>query len=817
VAGYVNVALCCAPFATLTYAVPGHLAGLALPPGLRVLVPLGRSIRPGMILSGEARPPEGVEIKPLVWPLEHVPLLDAAYLDMIGNLAARQMCHPGRVLGQILPAALRQSKVVFTVPDKARLRRKTPRALLEASPPEALELAAKWAAGAMQVSGAGRGPERALRLLVDPPWPVRPGATARIALLDYLYEHGQTPLSVVAGHFGRDMGPVIRALGQLGLVEMGAWDTASPGSEDGCPATLAAPCPNEAPDEAPGETPDEISDAPLTDEQAAAMAHLAPLLGAPGGAVRLVHGVTGSGKTRLYLELAQKCLDMGRPVVLLAPEVALAGHLYRAATEALAGATVLLSHGSLSPAAREAVFRRVAAAREPVVLVGTRSALFLPVAAPGLIVLDEEHDASFKQEERLSYQAKEVAFFRSRREGGLLVLGSATPDVKTYHAAQCGAVPCLVLSQRAGTSRPPEIEIVDLGRAAPAPSRRAAPDGEKSPERTAVLARASAATLAETVARGEQAIILLNRRGYAPVLYCLDCESVLCCPDCDLAYTFHKTRQRLVCHYCGRTQDFPAPCATCGGTHFLPLGAGSESLAEELSGILPPGTTVARLDRDSAARPGRTEEILAGFASGASRVLVGTQMLSKGHHFPRVTLVVAADADMGRNLPDYRAAERVFQLLVQVAGRAGRGDIPGKVLIQTRNPGDPFWELVRRADYQGFFQEELRRREKWGYPPFAKLALVRISFPKDDPAGFSALTDVGRVLREAASAAGGGVRVLGPAPASLPLIGGRRRYHCMIKSPDWPAIRNLFARVRDVVAPGGEVRVSLDLDPVDML
>ncbi|MEF3698973.1 replication restart helicase PriA [Desulfolutivibrio sp.] len=807
--GYVSVALFCAPFATLTYAVPGHLAGHELSPGLRVLVPLGRSIRAGMILADQAAPPDGVEIKPLVWPLERAPLLDAAYLEMIDNLAARQMCHPGQVLGQILPAALRQSKVVFTAPEKARLRRRTPRALLDASPQEAADLAAQWAVGVMQVSGAGRGQERALRLLVDPPWPVRPGATARIALLDYLYERGQTPLSVVAGHFGRDMGPVIRALGQLGLVEMGVCDGVSSDGQDDCPALAAAPCPPEA--------PEEVSNAPLTDEQGAAMAHLSPLLCAPGGAVRLVHGVTGSGKTRLYLELARQCLDRGRSVVLLAPEVALAGHLYRAVREVLPGATAILSHGSLSPAVREAAFRRAAAARAPVVVVGARSALFLPVAAPGLIVLDEEHDASFKQEERLGYQAKEVAFFRSRREGGLLILGSATPDVKTYHAAARGVVPCVVLSRRAGTSQPPEIEIVDMGQTVKAPSRQAGPGGGKPPERTAVLAQASAAALAETVARGEQAIILLNRRGYAPVLYCLDCETVLCCPDCDLAYTFHKSRQRLVCHYCGRTQDFPAPCAKCGGTHFLPLGAGSESLAEELSGILPPGTTVARLDRDSAARPGRTEEILAEFASGASQVLVGTQMLSKGHHFPRVTLVIAADADMGRNLPDYRAAERTFQLLVQVAGRAGRGDIPGKVLIQTRNPGDPFWELVRGADYQGFVSQELARREKWGYPPFSKLALVRISFPKDDPAGFTVLSDVGRVLREAAAAAGVGVRVLGPAPASLPLIGGRKRYHCMIKSPDWPAVRVLFAKVRAVVPRGGEVRISLDLDPVDML
>jgi primosomal protein N' (replication factor Y) len=326
--------------------------------------------------------------------------------------------------------------------------------------------------------------------------------------------------------------------------------------------------------------------------------------------------------------------------------------------------------------------------------------------------------------------------------------------------------------------------------------------------------------LRETVQRGEQAIILLNRRGYAPVLYCLDCEKVLACPDCDLAYTFHRGRQRLVCHYCGRTEEFPIPCAACGGSSFLPLGAGSESLEEELAGLLPLETRVARLDRDSAARPGRAEDILADFASGGARVLAGTQMLSKGHHFPNVTLVIAADADMGRNLPDYRAAERTFQLLVQVAGRAGRGENPGRVLIQTRNPVDPFWDLVRRADYEGFYREELRRRERWLYPPFTKLGLVRVSFPKDCEEGYRILAELGRVLRAGAAVAGKEgreFRVLGPAPAALPLIGGRRRFHCLLKAPDWPAIRRLFAAARGCVPRGGEVRMSLDLDPVDML
>ncbi len=807
--GYVHVALVSAPFATLTYGIPLRLAGGAFPPGLRVLAPLGKTIRAGVVMESGVPPLEGVETRPLVWPLEHVPLLDTAYLEMVRNLAARQSCTPGRVLGQVLPAGLRQARVVFSAPRQGRVLRATPRSLFELSGDEAAFWAAAWADGTMlagEAGPSGRAAGRVVRLCADPPWPVRPGATARLALLDFLFERGQVPLAVVSGHFGRDMGPVIRALGKLGLVEIGAVQDLPEPEKEG--PEVVAPCPAEA------------LGAPLTDEQALALGELSKALGADAGQVRLVHGVTGSGKTRLYLELVRECLNQGRQAFVLAPEVALAGHLHRAVREAFPGARVTLYHGSLSPSVREAVFRRVAADREPGVVVGTRSALFLPAPNPGLFVLDEEHDASFKQEERLGYQAKEVAFFRAGLARALLVLGSATPDVKTYHAVVTGAVPAVALTRRVGASVPPDIEIVDLGRTDKAPPRKAGPKGEASPRRAAVLAESSAQALTETVIRGEQAIILLNRRGYAPVLYCLDCEKVLACPDCDLAYTFHRSRQKLVCHYCGRTEDFPVPCATCGGSSFLPLGAGSESLEEELGEALPQGTRVARLDRDSAARPGRAEEILADFAARRSQVLVGTQMLSKGHHFPGVTLVIAADADMGRNLPDFRAAERTFQLLVQVAGRAGRGESPGRVLIQTRNPADPFWELVRRADYQGFFQEEMRRRKKWLYPPFTKLGLVRVSFPKDCEEGFRVLSELGRAFRAAASTAGKDgrdVRVLGPAPAALPLIGGRRRFHCLLKAPDWPVIRRLFAAAREVVPLGGEVRVTLDLDPVDML
>jgi primosomal protein N' (replication factor Y) (superfamily II helicase) len=270
-----------------------------------------------------------------------------------------------------------------------------------------------------------------------------------------------------------------------------------------------------------------------------------------------------------------------------------------------------------------------------------------------------------------------------------------------------------------------------------------------------------------------------------------------------------------VCHYCGYSRPHPSPCPTCGGASFLPMGVGAELLEEQLAGLLPAGTRIARLDRDVARRPERAEAILKDFAAGKAQVLVGTQMLSKGHHFPEVTLVVAADADLGRNLPDYRASERTFQLLTQVAGRAGRGSRPGRVLIQTRTPDDPFFAHVVRGDFEGFFELELSRRKRLCYPPFTRLGLARLSFPRDWQEGLAAVTAVGEAMRRIAAPLG--VRVLGPAPAPLFILAGRRRYHCLLKSPDWPTIRQVFAAGREVLPASSKVRLTLDLDPVDML
>ena len=784
---FARIALFSPPFATLTYALPSVFPAAFWQPGLRVAVPLGKgALRAGVVLSVDdaAELPPGVNCRTLAWPLEERPLLPPELLDLAQDLASRQGLSPGCVLGHVLPQGLRQTRVRLReigAESSARGGRTwSLRDICAAPGDEQARLAAALCAGQARLlpPGVDAAAEEHCRLLTDPPWPVRPSASRQMAVLDFLHEHGRVSRRQLCRSLP-GAAAVLRNLLTAGLVAL------ERGDEETEDESLLPPPP------APFR---------LNAAQQAALADMTRALDADEAATRLLYGVTGSGKTAVYLELARHCLAQGRSVLLLAPEVALAHKLRRDAARVLPHVPLFLSHGYQTPGRREAVFRALAGQKGPCLVVGTRSALFLPLPRLGCIILDEEHDGSFKQDEGLPYQAKEVAWFRVGQRRGLLVLGSATPDIKTFYAAEQGRLPMLRLPQRVGGRPLPPVELVDIG----ALSCR--------PEDGGLLAARSEEALREVIRRGEQAVVLLNRRGYAPLMFCQDCKATLKCPHCQIGLAYHKGRERLVCHYCGFSLPFPSPCPTCKGTSFLPLGEGTEKLAECLSVLA--GEPVLRLDRDSTRRPGHMEEILAAFARRESPILVGTQMLSKGHHFPRVTLVVVADGDLGLNLPDYRAAERTFQLLVQSAGRAGRGELPGEVLIQTRDAGHYCWQYVQRADYEGFYAAELARRRKYGYPPFVRLALVRLSYEAADSRGPERLALAGRVLREAAQREN--VRLLGPAPAPLALLRGRRRYHCLLKGADWQGVRRVFAallREREAA----HLRPFLDLDPVNML
>ena len=788
---YASVALLSPPYACLTYALPPEFPAAFWQTGLRLAVPLGRgeqgALRAAVLLrvSPTTDLPENVACKTVCWPLENEALLPPDLLALALDLARRQGVEPGHILGHVLPQGLRSTRVRLHRLEAGRASALSLRQIREIQPEERRELAQALCVGAarMLAPGADAASEEFCLLRADPPWPVRPSAARQIEVLEYLHEHGAVSRRRLLQNLGQAVAPALQSLLKAGHLALTREDS---GEED--EQALLPPPP----------TP-----FCLNADQEAALAGLRAALGEEEPASRLLYGVTGSGKTAVYLELAKMCLAQGKSLLLLAPEVALAHKLRRDAACSLPDAPLFFYHGYQSPARREATFRALAARREPCLVVGTRSALFLPVPRLGCVVLDEEHDGSFKQDESLSYQAKEVAWFRMAQTRGLLLLGSATPDVKTFYAAENGHLPLLRLPSRVGGKPLPPVELIDISTVSPVVS---AMDGD------GLLAPQSEAALRETLDRGEQAVVLLNRRGYAPLMYCLDCNSTLRCPQCEIGLTYHKGREKLVCHYCGYTRPFPSPCPQCKGMNFLPLGEGTERLAERLSVLA--GRPVLRLDRDSTRRPGRMEEILAAFARQEAPILVGTQMLSKGHHFPQVTLAVVADGDLGLNLPDYRAAERPFQLLVQSAGRAGRGAKPGRVLLQTRDVSHYCWQHVQTGDYEGFYAAELARRRLRRYPPFVRLALIRMSFGVEEKNGPAALNELATALRARARELD--VQMLGPAPAPLALLRGRRRFHCLLKAGDWQALRRLyfFARSRKASAL---LRLFLDLDPVNML
>ncbi len=777
---YWQVALISPPYSTLTYSVPEYFPHTIWQQGLRVSVFVGKTLRPGILL--EAKDHSGLErsVKDLFWPLESRPLLNSLFLQLAQDLAGRYLKTAGQVLAQVLPKNLRSMSQIFVHQEPDVKSGVSLQELQRMGREEFQQLAALWTAGRLWVhQKTGQVQEQQCLLNCDPPWPVRPNALRQQKVLDYLWQKGRASKKELQ----QSLGPAASCLQDLEKKELVIWQNQ---------------------DEAPGDikldTPEPALLQPCSD-QARVISELSKDLESRQCRIRLLFGVTGSGKTLVYLHLLQKCLESGRSVLILAPEVALAWQLQQEIHKELPSVQVYLYHGYQSAGYRGQTFVAVSSQKQPCVVVGTRSAVFLPRQDWGLIILDEEHDSSFKQEERLTYQAKEIAYFWARHCAALLLLGSASPDVKTFFAAEKGELGLQSLQHRVGAGRLPAVELVHLkqGQAMEGP-----------------FAAQVDAALQDCLQRGEQAIILLNKRGYAPLVYCVSCSSVVMCEHCEVGLTYHKQVQRLICHYCGLQKPFPLPCPQCGAHQYVPISEGTEQVEEYLSARLDPSTAVLRLDRDSTRRKGSMQDILQDFSSGRAQVLVGTQMCSKGHHFPQVTLVVVLDGDVGLNLPDYRATERTFQLLLQVSGRAGRGENPGRVMIQTRNPGHYCWQYVLNNDYYGFYQAELQKRRRLNYPPFSKLGLLHLSYPVHCKQGQQQLQNIGELAQ--ARAKRYDLQVLGPAPAPLSRVRNRLRYQCLLKGQSWTAIRGLAREIMKYSDAGSSgLRISLDLDPLQML
>jgi primosomal protein N' (replication factor Y) len=738
----VRVALPVAVDRLFEYAVPEALAAEA-EPGRRVRVPFESRRLVGVIVEALASPSDPARpLRPLAAVLDPAPVLPPAWLGILRDEAGRCLCPVGIALAAALPPGSR--------PRPAERIALTPRG------------------EAALASGALRGPGREIAAAI---------AKRPLGL--------RTLVRRFPG--GRDL---LAALERDGLVTRSAVDG---GGRSARTSARDEPAPG---------LHEEDARVTLTPEQDAALGAIAAAVRARRPDRFLLHGVTGSGKTEVYLRAVDATLGLGRQALVLVPEITLT-HQIVARLRARFGDRAAVLHSGLRPGERRAQWERLRAGATPIA-VGARSALFAPLADLGLVVIDEEHDAAYKNEEGFRYHARELAGRRAAATGAPVVLGSATPSLETRFAAERGEVARLVLPRRIGGRPLPAVELVNLEK-----ERALLPRGRKL-----LLSPSLLRAMRQTLEAGGQTILFLNRRGFSTQILCFECQHVERCKHCDISLVYHAAQSLLRCHYCDYHVAPPETCSKCGAPDTALLGVGTERVVEEVRRQLP-AARVARLDRDSARKRGVTEALLRDLAAGRVDVLVGTQMVAKGHDFPGVRLVGVVNADQSLHFPDFRAAERTFQILTQVAGRAGRGPTPGRVVVQTYLPDHYAIRPVVDHDYETFYRAELGERAALGYPPAGELAHAVVSGSDAEQAESGAR----RLAREIAEpAAAVGVEVLGPAPAPLARLRGRHRFQILLKGRDRDAVHVAAARLQDAATrlPRG-LRVAVDVAPLNMM
>ena len=542
--------------------------------------------------------------------------------------------------------------------------------------------------------------------------------------------------------------------------------------------------------------PDATPERTLTPEQLSAWRHLEEAAIAGVFRTMLLHGVTGSGKTELYLRLARLVVQSRRRVLVLVPEIALtpsAAGLFRARF----GDRVAIQHSGLSAGERHDQWQRIRHGDVDVV-VGTRSAVFAPIEGLGLIVVDEEHDASYKQDEVPRYHGRDLAVLRGKMEQALVVLGSATPSLETAANARAGRYDTVRLTQRVHNRPLAAVRVIDMRQEFAARGADVA------------LSEALLQAIEDRLSKGEQSLVLLNRRGFATVVFCRECAASIECPHCSVTLTYHRAVRRLRCHYCNYATPVPARCGACGGQYLEQSGFGTERLENDLRARFP-GARLARVDRDTIRRRGAIAAVLQDVARGRIDILVGTQMIAKGHDFPAVTLVGVVSADVGLGLADFRAAERTFQLLTQVVGRAGRGDTPGEALIQTLYPDHYSIRAAAAQDYDPFYEREIEFRRHLHYPPETALINVIVKGRTLD----AAMTDAHELVRRTRVHGPDG-KVIGPAPAAVSKIKDEYRAQFFIKGRQRKPMRVALMRALEERADLKR-KTSIDVDPMNLV
>jgi primosomal protein N' (replication factor Y) len=726
------------------YAVPDALLG-RLQAGCRVKVPLGRGDRPavGYCVRLETKRIGSRKLKEILAPVDAVPLLRPPMIRLTRWMSEYYLCDWGQVLESVVPAGVR---------DAAGTRLTTLLSLAEVwrGKIDDLKLPKKQAL-VLQVLEASR----------DPLTPQQLAAAAHCT---------QAPITTL-----RRKGVI-----ESKVVRIHQLDAAEPMGEREANHELNA------------------------DQQRALDVVLDALRGKRHETI-LLHGITGSGKTEVYIRAIQEVVEYGRQAIVLVPEISLTPQVRQRFQARFGDVAVLHSH--LSDAERHAHWERISRG-ETRVVVGARSAIFAPTPNLGLIVLDEEHESTFKQETAPRYHARDVALFRARNENIPLVLGSATPSLESYHRAQSGAYRLVEMPRRVYDRPLPDVLTIDLRHETQEQGHRGA------------LSRPLRQAMEQALRDDGQVILLLNRRGFSTHIQCPKCGEIVRCAHCDIALTHHQHTHVAICHYCDYETPLPRQCPKCGAHDIRYRGLGTQRLESEVRGRFP-NERVLRMDTDSMQKPGSHERALDAFRRGEASILLGTQMIAKGLDFPNVTLVGVVNADTALHLPDFRAAERTFHLLVQVAGRTGRGERGGRVLVQTLSPDHPAIIAAARHDYRSFAKEELAGREAWGYPPFASMVRLVVRGPREETtrefAGYVGQRLDARLQELAADAGTKPARLLGPAPAPIARLRNLYRFHLQVHSHDAVTLHRAVREVTADLKPPEDVQWIVDVDPLEML
>lgn len=782
-------------------------------PGSRILVPFGRKLLVGYVVALHDELNEGLEVKEAAELIDTVPLIARDVLELTRWVSDYYAAPWGEVLKAALPPGISQSiDQILTLTSKGHeesaksadnesLTQKQHLLKLIAEQGELNLKAAASAMGQAQALNAVRALEqagmvvirqqrrraatkekvqRAVRLIANGS-SIDEATDAQRRITDILeLSGGNLPVKDVLRR-AQVSESTIKTLQKKGLIEI----FQEPVRRDPL-GHVSFP---------------EAAEHELTGAQSSALRAIEVQIARRSYATFLLHGITGSGKTEVYIRAMRAALAAGCSAMMLVPEIALTPVFSRQLRSAF-GDRVAIFHSSLSIGERFDEWTRVRN-REARVVIGTRSAVFAPVTNLGLVIVDEEHEASYRQQDSPHYNARDTAIVRAQKAGAVVVLGSATPSLESFHNAHLKKYQYLSLPDRIGRRPLASARIIDM-RSVFAKSGKPKVFSDELLE-----------AIKETRARGEQSIILLNRRGYSSFVLCRSCGESVQCENCDVTLTYHRSERVIVCHYCNFRRPAPTVCPSCSGKYIYYVGEGTEQL-EDLLNKLFPDLRLARIDRDTTAKRSVFEKSLFDFSEGKLDTLVGTQMLAKGHDFPNVTLVGVVSVDAGLALPDFRSAERTFQLLTQVAGRAGRGDRPGQVLIQTYHPEHYALLHACAQDYDGFYEEEIRYRRNHSYPPFAALASLLVHGTE-----LSRVRDLALELRKDLDIANQEreCRVLGPAPAPLARLKGEHRIQILIKSRSRRRLRQIIdAAITGLSARGLNTRnVNIEIDPISVM